>query len=284
MIYLLIAFLFFALYSYLVYPMLLILISTLYINPWKKKNCSFKVSIIISAYNEETVIAQKLYNSLDLDYPPDKLEVIVSSDGSTDETESIVRGFQNQNVVLKSFSRIGKTACLNRVVPKAEGDIILFTDANSMFPNDLLKKMVPNFYDLQIGLVTGSTKYRSDDGSEASIGTYSRLEHWTRAKESVISSCVGADGAVFAMRKSLYQPLLEDDINDFVIPLNVIRCGKRVVSDPNVFCIENSKNTASLNYRRQVRITTRTLWALKRNIEFFNLVKYDLFLILSNIA
>ena len=146
-----------------------------------------------------------------------------------------------------------------------------------MFPDDALLKFSRNFTCEEIGLVTGWTKYRKPGGEEESVGLYARLEMVTKQAESLISSCVGADGAVFAVRKNLYRPLQDYDINDFVIPLNVIGQGKRVVLDPEVYCIEQPGDNESKEFRRQVRITNRTLGAISRNIHFLNPVAYGSF-------
>jgi cellulose synthase/poly-beta-1,6-N-acetylglucosamine synthase-like glycosyltransferase len=255
-----------------------VVLSRVFRRGWVKEETFPRVSIIISAYNEEAVIAQKVENALSLDYPKDRLDIIVSSDGSTDRTNSIVSAVKDSRVVLFAFEeRVGKTACLNRVVPGASGDIVLFTDANSMFPKDLLKNFVKNFADPTIGLVTGWTKYQKPGGQEETTGVYAKFEKWSKVKESLISSCVGADGAVFAMRKELYKPLKDYDINDFIIPLDVIRQGRRVVLDPNVFCFETASEGAGKEFNRQVRITTRTLGAIRRNLEFLNPLEYGSF-------
>ena len=270
-------FLFLTVYSYLIYPPVLFSFSVIKKNLWDRKKIYPTVSIIISAYNEEAVIKEKIQNSLALDYPKDLLEIIVSSDGSTDQTDKIVSEIKDSRIVLRSFSRLGKTACLNKVVPNAKGDIILFTDANSMFPADLLLKIASNFNDLTIGLVTGWTKYRSREESVETTGIYSKLEQKTKYWESMVSSCVGADGAVFAMKKSLYQPLKDNDINDFIIPLNVIRQGKRVVLDPEVFCFEEPSQGDKKAHSRQIRISTRTFGAIRRNLDFVNMAKFGSF-------
>ncbi len=265
-------------YSYLVFPLSLPLLAGLARRPWNKRDIEPTVSMVISVYNEERIVAQKIENALALNYPAEKLEILVVSDGSTDETENIVRGFSDARVVLKAHrERSGKTACLNRTVPEARGAVLLFTDANSMFPRDLLVNLVRNFADPAIGLVTGWTRYGDVERGEDTTGLYSRFEKWTKIQESRVSSCVGADGAVFAIRKELYSTLREDDINDFVIPLHVIRQGKRAVMDPDVYCFERSADDAGREYQRQVRITNRTLNAIRRNLEFLNPIRYGWF-------
>lgn len=271
-------FLVLSIYPYAVYPLLLWIFSHLFADPWRRTPGSpLRVSMIISAYNEEKVIRDKVENALALDYPEEMLEVIVSSDGSTDDTNAIVSRFEDPRLVLQKFERLGKTACLNRVVPKAKGEVILFTDANSMFPSDILHNITANFADPGVGLVTGWTKYVKAGGNDDVTGLYGRLEKNSKYRESLVSSCVGADGAVFAIRKSLYRPLDAGDINDFIIPLRVIEQNKRVVLDPEVFCREEPVDGDENAYRRQVRITTRTLWAIRRNLGFLNFKKYGFF-------
>jgi cellulose synthase/poly-beta-1,6-N-acetylglucosamine synthase-like glycosyltransferase len=270
-------FLLLSVYSYVLFPGLLWVIKSFFASPWKKSPNALSVSIIISVYNEESVIREKIENALALDYPADLLEVVVSSDGSTDKTHEIVYGFPDSRVALIKFDRLGKTECLNRAVPMAKGDIILFTDANSMFPPDLLRQITANFSDPDVGLATGWTKYVKAGGEDDVTGAYAKFEKLTKYWESLVSSCVGADGAVFAIRKSLYRPLAAGDINDFIIPLNVIGQGRRAVLDPGAWCREEAADSGEKAYHRQVRITTRTLWAIRNNFRFLNVMKYGWF-------
>jgi cellulose synthase/poly-beta-1,6-N-acetylglucosamine synthase-like glycosyltransferase len=270
--------LFLSIYSYAVYPALLFAGATVFQTPWKREKSIPAVSIIVSAYNEEKDIGDKIRNALQLDYPEKQLEIIVSSDGSTDRTNEIVTGIRDSRLVLRTFEdRQGKTACLNKVIPKAKGDIILFTDANSMFEKDMLQNLVQNFADPGVGAVTGWTKYRNPDSGEETTGLYARFEQKTKLHESMISSCVGADGAIFAIRKELYRPLGTNDINDFIIPLNIVKQAKRVILDPAVFCYEETTKGLQNIFKRQVRITTRTAWALRRNAELLNFFRYGSF-------
>ncbi len=270
--------LFFSFYSYIFFPVFLRILAKVVRNPWDKADCSPMVTIIISAYNEEKDIKEKVRNSLLLDYPEDKLEIVVSSDGSSDRTNEIVAGIKDNRLILRSFSdRLGKTACLNKVIPNIKGEIAVFTDANSMFAPDMLQHLVKNFYDPAIGAVSGWTKYCNPDSGEETTGLYAKLEKKTKLDESKVSSCVGADGAIFAIRKELYIPLGANDINDFIIPLNVIKQCKRVVLDENIYCIEETTKGIKNIYNRQVRITTRTAWAIRRNIDLLNIFKYGSF-------
>ena len=254
------------LYSYLLYPLLVLLWARFAPRPWKRGEEHPPVSLIISVYNEEGVIARKLENALALEYPPEQLEVLVVSDGSTDATHDIVRACGDPRVVLKEYERAGKTACLNRAVAEARGEVVVFTDANSMFPPQALQVMARNFADERVGLVTGWTKYRRPGSEvEEAPGAYARLEKITKQAESRISSCVGADGAIFAVRRELYSPLKAEDINDFVIPLRVLGEGRRVVLDPDLYCLEEPAEGVDREFRRQARMTNRTLGAIRRN-------------------
>lgn len=271
-------FLFLSLYSYGIYPLLLFLLAKLMGTNWKSGEIKPKISIIISVYNEEGVIREKIKNTLELEYPAEKLEIIISSDGSSDRTNQLAAGVGDPRIVLRAFpERAGKTACLNRVVPEAKGEIVVFTDANSMFPSDMLPKLVRNFSDRNVGLVTGWSKYIRKGGGEESTGLYSRFEMRTKYWESLVSSCVGADGAIFALRKELYQPLDDQDINDFIIPLQVVSQHKRVVLDPEVYCLEERSEGGRDEFRRQVRITNRTLRALLRHPGFLNPLSFGAF-------
>jgi len=269
---------FFSVYSYIVFPVLLSGLGKLYNRVWKTGDYFPIVTMIISAYNEERDIEEKLKNSLLLDYPEDRIEIIVCSDGSTDRTNEIVAKIKDKRLSLKAFpDRLGKTICLNKVIPESKGEIIIFTDANSMLAPDMVLKLMRNFYDPIIGAVSGWTQYYNPESGEETTGIYARLEKRTKLYESKLSSCVGADGAIFAIRKDLYVPLAANDINDFIIPLNVIRQRKRVVLDENIFCVEPITKGLKNVFTRQIRISTRTAWAIRHNISLVNVFKYGSF-------
>jgi cellulose synthase/poly-beta-1,6-N-acetylglucosamine synthase-like glycosyltransferase len=235
------------------------------------------VSIVIAAYNEESVISEKIANTLSLDFPQELLEIVVLSDGSSDNTCARVSEFKQQGVVLRHFDkRLGKTTCLNMAVPLAAGEIIVFSDANSLYEKSALIHLLRPFKDCGVGFVTGWTKYVAgiDELETSSLSLYARLELLTKVLESRLGTCIGADGAIFAIRKKLYVPLKDYDINDFVIPLSINEQGYRGVVQRDAFCIERDAGGAAGEFKRQVRITSRTIRAIMNYRRLLNPFKY----------
>jgi cellulose synthase/poly-beta-1,6-N-acetylglucosamine synthase-like glycosyltransferase len=268
-------------YAYAGYPVFLWLISFFIKIPVRKSDVTPSVSLVISAYNEELVLPKKIENALALDYPRQLLEIAVISDGSTDNTNKIISNYaeESQNLVpCIAPKNKGKTACLNDFVPQLKGEIIIFSDANSFYAKNLLREIVRPFADPEIGLVTGSTKYAgsSDLESADTAGLYSRLERMTKSLETKTGSCVGADGAVFAIHRSFFSPLKPDDINDLAIPFHIISKGYRCILEPSVFCTEEASDHAN-EFQRQIRITTRTLRAIFSHKHLLNPFHYPLF-------
>jgi len=267
-------------YAYVGYPAILWLVSRLggfgERSPAGQGAYLPSVTMIVSAYNEETVIAEKIENALSLDYPRELLEIVIVSDGSTDRTGEIVLKFVNQGVVLRHYEgRIGKTACLNRALPLAAGGIIVFSDANSTYEKGALKALLHPFQDNTVGFVTGWTRYGSGNGAAPdSLGLYSRLELMTKELESRLGSCIGADGAIFAIRKELYVPLKDYDINDFVIPLSINQQGYRGVLQREAICFEKDAGSPKEEFQRQVRITNRTIRAIMNYRRLLNPFKF----------
>jgi cellulose synthase/poly-beta-1,6-N-acetylglucosamine synthase-like glycosyltransferase len=269
------------LYVFLGYPLFLLVLGKLTRRPPVLKDTTrMRVTLIISAYNEERVIEEKIRNSLALDYPREMLEIVVVSDASTDTTDDIVRRYATQGVVLqRMLVRKGKTAGLNEVVPIARGEIIVFSDANALYARDAVKKLVKNFGDPTVGCVTGNSCYRDPEASNAgkSENTYWGYERFLKMKESQIGSMVGSDGAIFAIRKDLASPLGPDDINDFVTPLQVVKRGYRNVFEPEALCYESVVTQIAQEFRRKVRIISRSWHGLFRVKELLNPRRYGLF-------
>jgi len=237
------------------------------------------VTVIVPAYNEERHLAAKLENVLASDYPGQLLDVLVVSDASTDRTNAIAAGFASRGVrLIVQERRQGKTAGLNRAMALAKGEAVVFTDANASYPPDTIRRLVRYLDDPRVGLVTGYTRYTTSDGDVSEVtNLYTRLERQIKAAESQWGCCVGADGAIFAMRRSLYHTLRDDDINDFVLPLGVIERGYHCVFAEDAFCSESPGEDLESEFRRQSRITNRTLRALWRNRTLMNPVRFPLF-------
>jgi cellulose synthase/poly-beta-1,6-N-acetylglucosamine synthase-like glycosyltransferase len=238
------------------------------------------VTVIVPAFNEEASIDAKIRNVLSADYPPELLDVLVVSDASTDRTDEIARGFSASGVrLIVQETRRGKTAGLNRAIGLARGEIIVFTDANAAYQPDTIRTLVRYFQDERIGLVTGYTKYSVTDTGEVAEATnaYTSLERAIKRAETAWGCCVGADGAIFAMRRALYRPLRDDDINDFVLPLSVIEQGSRCVLAEDAFCSENAGGSFESEFRRQSRITNRSLRAIRRHLFLLNPLRFPSF-------
>ncbi|MEW6379719.1 MAG: glycosyltransferase family 2 protein [bacterium] len=276
--------LFLILYPYFGYPLLLFLFSRGRL-PKKaldgNQNTWPAVSIVISAFNEEEAIEEKILNTLELDYPREKLEIWVASDGSTDRTNERAALYQDRGVRLFwQKERQGKSALLNQVVPLTAGGILVFTDANAFFDRKSLQNLVLSFRDERIGFVTGRTEYIvSPCGNSVgkTSGLYHRFERYLKRKESALGSCVGADGAIFAIRKELYLPLLAGDLNDLAIPLQVVRQGYRGVMEESALVRECASLKMGGEVRRQIRITNRTVRTLFRNRNLLNPFRYPVF-------
>jgi cellulose synthase/poly-beta-1,6-N-acetylglucosamine synthase-like glycosyltransferase len=223
------------------------------------------VTIITAAYNEESGIEKTIQNKLELDYPHDRLEIIIVSDESTDGTDDIVKKFESKGVrLIRQKPRAGKTSALNLAVPLAKGEIIVFSDANSIYDPDVVKKLTRNFKDPHVGYVTGKMIYTNPDGSTIGDGcsTYMKYENMLRKFETAMGSVVGVDGGVDAIRKDLYRTLNPDQLPDFVQPLKVVEQGFRVVYEPDAILKEPALKEASDEYRMRVRVSLRALWAL----------------------
>ena len=191
-------------YVYCGYPLVLLALSILRTRPVNKKAMTPFVTILIAAYNEADCIAETIENKLALDYPRDKLEIIVISDGSVDGTEEIVRKYESRGVrLLRQEPRAGKTSALNLAVERAKGEILVFSDANSSYAPDALRHLVENFNDPQVGYVTGKMIYTNPDGSHVGDGctAYMKYENLLRTLETRIGSVVGVDGGIDAVRK-----------------------------------------------------------------------------------
>jgi cellulose synthase/poly-beta-1,6-N-acetylglucosamine synthase-like glycosyltransferase len=258
-------------YVYIGYPLLVGFLARIFTRPVDTSAavaCEPSVSLLISAYNESPVIAAKIENSLALDYVVDRLEIIVISDCSDDGTDEIVRGYASSGVRLfRQSQRMGKSAALNFAVPQAEGVILVFSDANALYQPDAIRHLVRHFSNPRVGYVVGNARYSEkniESGSAESEGLYWKLETYLKKKESSFESVVGGDGAIYAIRRELFSPLLSTDINDFMNPLQIVDRGYCGLFEPAAISYEDTAESFEKEYRRKVRIVSRSFNALRR--------------------
>ena len=233
------------------------------------------VSIVVVAYNEAASIAARLENLFALDYPPDRLEIIVGSDGSTDNTVELALRYQPFGVRVHAFNeRSGKPAVLNALVPHASGEIVLFADARQRFEPATLRALVANFTDPTVGAVSGELMLETEPGtSNAGHGAafYWHYEKMIRLAESRADSTVGATGAIYAIRRSLFVPIPDDTLlDDVLIPLRIVQQGYRVVFEPAARAFDRPSATAAQEFGRKARTIAGTFQLFFRERWLFN--------------
>ena len=253
-------------YPYLIYPVVIALIGQLHPQPVRRAPQLPSMSILIPAYNEIECIDATIQNKLQQNYPSDKLQIIVVSDGSTDGTDEVVRGFADRGVrLLRREGREGKAAALNAAVRLAHGEILVFSDANTLFGEEALLRLAENFADPQVGYLTGSMGFIHSAASTISssgVSAYMRYENLVRRLETRAGSIIGVNGGVDAIRRDLYVDIPPQLITDFVLPLSVIAGGHRVIHDPLVTACEVANSETSSEFRMRIRVALRALQGL----------------------
>lgn len=224
------------------------------------------VTLVIPAHDEAECIAAKLENSLALDYPEDRLEIVVGSDGSTDGTDEHVAACPDRRVSLSAAPRGGKVAVLNRCIAKASGEIVLLTDANTMIDRRAVRALVRHFLDPEVGAVCGRLKLynrRRREYEESLYWSYETLlKHW----EGTHGAVLGANGGLYALRRSLYEALPPDTVvDDFVIPLRLLERGYRVSYEPEAVAYEETTEDYAREFARRARIGAGDFQALQRH-------------------
>lgn len=253
-------------YTFVGYPILIIVLSFLFGKDVKKAEYYPMISLIISAYNEEGHIREKLENSLELDYPRDKLEIIVASE-STDRTNEIADKYKDRGIKLFAYqNREGKRATLYRTVPLAVGEIIVFSDANAIYDRLAVKNIVRNFHDGRIGCVSGRLKYTNPRKSAVGKGENAYWEHDLFLKK--MSSRLfrlggGVNGSIFAIRKELYRPIDKFRGDDYEISGRVEIDGYGVVLEPEAISYEETSERSRQEFKRKIRLAT---WNLKSTV------------------
>jgi len=258
-------------YTYCLYPYGVGLMASWLGRPVVHGDACPPAVMIISAFNEARVIERKLRNALDLDYPKDRIEIWVSSDGSTDDTNAIVRRFARAcpriHLVAYSVNR-GKTAALMetvRAVPDSVG-VVVFSDANSMYRPDALRKLIRNFANPTVGCVAGELAYKGASGE----ATYRRYENRIKLAQSRLGAPLTAEGSIFAVRRSLIPAVDGTLLEDMIIPLRVAASGYRVVYEPEAVSIEDFRLDAQAQWQRRARIVNRAVRSLAAVPEAWN--------------
>ena len=251
------------LYTYFGYPLVLKILSLFFSRPVKKESITPNVSFIIAAYNEEKAIKNKLENTLSLDYPEDKMEIIVVSDCSGDRTNEIVRSFDNKRIKLIVLEkRGGKTTAQNMGVKASTGDILVFSDASTEYKINTITKLVRVFIDRKVGCVGGKLIFKKDlnnnrKNNEGMFYSFKKIYvtfiQSLKISESAIYSSFGVDGCIYAVRKELCPALKSFLTSDFVVPLKIIEKGYRVIYEPEAIGYEVIAVSSKMEFNRKVR-------------------------------
>lgn len=269
-------------YVYIGYPALVFLVSKIAPRKVIKSDIEPTVTVLITAFNEEASISTKIENTLALEYPKDKLEIMVASDGSTDATDDIVRAFEDRGVKLfRQEGRVGKTETQNNAVKRATGEIILFSDATTHYEPEVLRKVLPSFADDTVGCVAGRLVYV--DAGETSVGKgakgYWNYETLIKTAESEACSLIGASGCLYAVRRDAYREMYREACSDFLICTELYRQGLRSVFEPNAVCFEDTNQRSGDEMKMRVRVISQTFTDLWRNVDMLSPLKSGFFAI-----
>ena len=267
-------------YVYIIYPLLVRMLAARVGTPVGQSERLPSITIIVTVYNEEASIRAKLGNLMNLNYPPNLVDIVVTSDASSDSTETIAASYEPNRVrVLRVEGRLGKTACQNRAAAAASGEILVFTDATTRLQSDALRRLVENFSDSDVGCVGGTLLYVSDVDNVTGCGgeMYWSYELRLRAAESSFGSLIGVSGCLYAVRRSAYRPIDPALISDFVIAMKMRDQKLRTVLAPHAICFEETLQRGSLELSMRTRVVVRSLNALARERRYLNPFKYGRF-------
>lgn len=256
---------FFVVYTYVLYPVILFILCRMFRGASDASGCIAgsdgygSVSMVVAAYNEEKVIYAKLRNCMEIDYPADKIEFLIGSDGSTDRTNEIVSSFlmmKDRRFRLLDFpDRKGKASVLNRTIAGAKGEFLVFSDANTLYERDAVRRLVAPFADPGIGCVCGKLVISRPEKSTSNDDLYWKYETWMKVMENRLGGVLGVNGGIYALRKQLYVPIPTDTIiDDFVIGMKVREQGFRVHYAEDALASEETAESDKAEFKRRVRI------------------------------
>lgn len=245
-------------WTYVVFPAVVLARGRWRPKPIEADDIDPTVSVIIAAHNEAPVIRRRIENLLELDGPPDRLEIIVASDGSTDATASIAAAVATDRVTVLDLPRVGKADALNAAVARATGEILVFSDANSEFAPDAIRRLVRPFADPAVGGVAGDQRYR-DDGGGVGERQYWDFDRRLKQAESAAGNVISATGAIYAIRRDLFEPVPPGVTDDFITSTAVIAQGRRLVFADHAIAYEPVARDDRSEFGRKVRVMTRGL-------------------------
>jgi cellulose synthase/poly-beta-1,6-N-acetylglucosamine synthase-like glycosyltransferase len=271
-------------YTYIGFPLSVVLRGLFWARPYKHKELATppSVSIVISAYNEASSIGAKLDNIMSLEYPRECLEVIIASDGSTDGTDAIVKQYKDFGVKLLSLSRVGKAAALNSAVNAASGDILVFSDANSIYKTDAIQQLVRPFGDPEVGGVAGNQVYRTEgSGGTSTDGerAYWNFDRMLKQYQGKSGNTLAATGAIYAIRRSLFEPIPDGVSDDPFTSTGIIAKNYRLIFAPEAIAYEPVAATSQVEFGRKVRVIMRSWKAFFFRRELFNIFRYKYYTI-----
>ena len=271
-----------AIYSYVLYPLLLKLLlwrrGAKSVDRLDQSTAAIKYSLIVTAYNQERRIREKIENTLLLDFDADRLELIVASDCSEDATDTIVNEYAQRGVrLVRAKERLGKENAQREAIQVATGDVLVFSDVATQIPSDALKKLERYFVDPTVGAVSSEDRFISKDGKVAGEGAYVKYEMWLRKLESGLAGLVGLSGSFFAARKAVCSDWDIHSPSDFNTALNAAKAGLRAVSAPDVLGFYQDLQDPSKEYQRKIRTVIRGMTGLSRHLEVLNVRRYGLF-------
>jgi len=268
----------FTFFAYFGYPTSLWLLVILRERAVKKAPFFPNVTMIITAYNEEDRIKEKLENTLALKYPRENLQIFVASDGSTDRTNAVVQEYGKNGIELLAIKeRRGKENAQKEAIKRARGDVLIFTDVATMLDPGAFKEIVFNFADPSVGCVSSEDRMIGKDGKPSGEGFYVRYEMWLRRLESKVNSVVGLSGSFFAARKDVCLDFSGEMQSDFRTVLSSVKMGLRGVSDPQVIGHYQDVSSEKREFDRKVRTVLRGLTVFFKHLEFLNVFRYGLF-------
>jgi len=265
-------------YSYFIYPVILKFLPSRVTSKYKQGENLPKFTLIITAHNEEGRIKNKLDNTLSINYPDEKLEILVASDFSTDKTDTIVESYQEQGIrLVRADQRKGKEYAQLCAIKAAKNEILIFSDVATTIEKEAFLKLAERFADITIGAISSEDQFISQDGEIVGEGAYVKYEMWLRRLESDRAGLIGLSGSFFAARAEVCKEWDISSPSDFNTALNCAKLGLISISSPDVIGIYQDVKDPGLEYRRKTRTIIRGITAISRHLDVLNPFKFGLF-------